>query len=879
MYIWAMPAAGPVCLSEVLREEYEALRSAHAPDYKPMNPDATEAELLAEIYQKVHRQADPFTALCISGGGIRSATFALGAIQSMADHGFLDQFDYLSTVSGGGYIGSWLTAWIQRVGGLAKVEPCLKRTAKKPAAGDVDPIQHLRDYNNYLTPKLGMFSADTWTVTATVIRNMTLNWVVLVPLLLFALMIPRLFVPFMNAGSLMINSMGWTWLPRVTLYLGCALFSWAVFNTMRYLPGVGNVQHTHGDFLRHILTPMVVAYLLQCAQYSWVTEGTTFWREVGQGLVEAYAGWAAYLVYWATRPSPKPKIEPLFGPISFVAMPLLGVGVGAFSWILLTQIWELESVSLSQFVALGPPMLLLGFSLAGAFFIGLTSGVLKDEDREWFSRGGAFLTMFILAWAGICSLVLLVPEWTLAWRGWAQGATTFLGGLSGWAGAKAGFSPKSKATKEEAQPATTSWIVSLAIKLAPPVFLILSAVGLAIFTDFLLVKTGLFVDAQWWQHPQIVENSSLGVNAILAAAFLLLSLFASRYININMFSLNSMYRNRLIRAYLGASNPKRNASLFTGFAENDNMHMSEINTAYRPFHVLNLTLNLVAGERLAWQQRKAESFTVSPQHCGSLELGYRPSAQYGEAMTLGTAMAISGAAASPNMGYHSSPVVGFIMTLFNARLGAWLGNPGKYGAKTWKLRGPRSAVNSLVKEAFGMTNDRSEYVYLSDGGHFENLGLYEMVLRRCHLIVVLDSGADPNFTYEDLGNALRKIRIDMNIPIEFEQELCCPMQARKKRCAVGRIGYSKVDGACDDGYLIYVKPLFLGNETPDVQSYHAEQPVFPQQSTADQWFNESQTESYRMLGLETMDEILRGLRGNTLEDVRKAAEAYIKHNQ
>ncbi len=621
----------------------------------------------------------------------------------------------------------------------------------------------------------------------------------------------------------------------------------------------------------------MVAYILQCAQYTWVSEGTTIGREVGQGLVEAYAGWAAYLLYWfVRRPNPKPKIERLFGPISFIAMPLLGAGVGAFSWILMTQVWESDSVGLSLYVALGPPLLLTGFSLAGTFFVGLTSSVLKDEDREWFSRGAACLTLFILAWAGMCSLVLLVPEFTLAWGGWAQSATTFLGALSGWAGAQAGFSPKSKATKDEAQPATTSRLVSIALKAAPPVFLILTSVGLAILTDFLLVKTGLFGDAQWWQHPQIVENSSLGVNAILAAGFLLLSLFSSRYININMFSLNSMYRNRLIRAYLGASNPKRNASLFTGFAENDNMHMSEINTLYKPFHVLNLTLNLVAGERLAWQQRKAESFTVSPRHCGSLELGYRSSAEYGEAITLGTAMAISGAAASPNMGYNSSPVVGFIMTLFNARLGAWLGNPGKYGAKTWKLRGPHSAVGSLVKEAFGLTNDRSEYVYLSDGGHFENLGLYEMVLRRCKYIVVLDSGADPGYTYEDLGNAFRKIRIDMNIPIEFEEALRGPLQERKKRCAVGRIGYSKVDGDCEDGYLIYVKPMFLGNESTDVQSYHAEQLEFPQQSTADQWYNESQTESYRMLGLETMDEIARGLKGTTLEDLRIAVEGCIK---
>lgn len=474
--------------------------------------------------------------------------------------------------------------------------------------------------------------------------------------------------------------------------------------------------------------------------------------------------------------------------------------------------------------------------------------------------------------------MLVAPEFTLGWRRWAQSAATLLGGLSGWAGAQAGFSPKSAATKDDPRPQTRSSLVDIALKLAPPAFLILTSVGLAILTDFLLVKTGLVQDSPWWEHPAVVESSSLWANAALAAGFLLLGLISARYININMFSLNAMYRNRLIRAYLGASNPKRNASMFTGFAENDNLRMREIDSSHKPFHVLNLTLNLVAGERLAWQQRKAESFTVSPLHSGSSELGYRPSAEYAEGITLGTAMAVSGAAASPNMGYHSSPVMGFIMTLFNARLGAWLGNPGVHGDKTWRLRGPHSAVASLVREAFGLTNDKSKYVYLSDGGHFENLGLYEMVARRCRHILVLDSGADPSFTYEDLGNALRKIRIDMNIPIEFEEALTHPLQDRKKRCAIARIGYSKVDGECEDGYLIYVKPMYLGNEPPDVQSYHSEQLTFPHQTTTDQWFNESQTESYRMLGLHTMGEVCGTLDGPTLEQVRLAAEAYIKAN-
>jgi hypothetical protein len=290
------------------------------------------------------------------------------------------------------------------------------------------------------------------------------------------------------------------------------------------------------------------------------------------------------------------------------------------------------------------------------------------------------------------------------------------------------------------------------------------------------------------------------------------------------------------------------------------MQMHELDPTLKPFHVVNITLNLVSGERLAWQQRKAESFTITPLHCGSSELGYRSSKKYGgpDGISLGGAIAVSGAAASPSMGYNSSPVIGFIMTLFNARLGAWFGNPGKAGARTWREPGPRSAVASLVKEAFGLTNDKSQYIYLSDGGHFENLGIYEMVMRGCQRIVVLDSGCDPQFVYEDLGNALRKIRIDMGISIDFEDSLLRPLRDRKKRCAVATIGYSAVDATRSDGQLVYIKPVMLGDEPPDVSTYYASHPTFPHEDTSDQFYNESQTESYRMLGLHTVNEICSG---------------------
>jgi len=355
------------------------------------------------------------------------------------------------------------------------------------------------------------------------------------------------------------------------------------------------------------------------------------------------------------------------------------------------------------------------------------------------------------------------------------------------------------------------------------------------------------------------------------------SVLMARFVNINTFSLHGMYRDRLVRAYLGASNPERRASRFTGFAANDDIKMHELDAGRRPLHVLNLALNLVAGSRLAWQQRKAASFTVTPAHCGSREVGYRPSEEYGGAMTLGTAVAISGAAASPNMGYHSSPVVGFIMTLFNARLGSWLGNPGPPGARTWRHPGPLSAVRSMLKEALGQTSDESEYVYLSDGGHFENLALYEMVRRRCRTIVVLDGGCDPDFHYDDLGNALRKIRIDLRVPIDFDEALTRPLKDRKKRCAVGTIRYSEVDGPGTDGQLVYVKPMLLRNEGPDVASYAAAHPAFPHQGTGNQWFDESQTESYRSLGLRTVDDMCDGWVGGSLADLCRHLEtAYLR---
>jgi hypothetical protein len=428
-------------------------------------------------------------------------------------------------------------------------------------------------------------------------------------------------------------------------------------------------------------------------------------------------------------------------------------------------------------------------------------------------------------------------------------------------------------------------VMDRAVRLAAPVFIACVLVLITLFTSVLMMglgglhaleegsATGLRVPPDVWGHAVLLHNTPAWFVIEVAVVLVMLAGAMSLVININKFSLHSMYRNRLIRAYLGASrlaeyHEERRPNPFTGFDPGDNIQLHQLaaksEALRKPFHILNIAINLVRGENLAWQQRKAQSFTASPLFCGSWNLGYRRSNEYGingqlrKAITLGTAMAISGAAASPNMGYHSAPAVTFLLAFFNVRLGWWLGNPGAAGRQTFHRSCPRIAVRPLLAETFGLTDAANPYVYLSDGGHFENLGLYEMVLRRCHYIVVSDGSCDTDRSFTDLGNAIRKIRIDLGIDIEIETELLEIETAHgmsRAHFALGVIRYDRVDAGAPAGLLIYLKPSLTGNEPADVTEYASGHPEFPHEPTADQFFDESQFESYRALGFHIADKV------------------------
>lgn len=371
-------------------------------------------------------------------------------------------------------------------------------------------------------------------------------------------------------------------------------------------------------------------------------------------------------------------------------------------------------------------------------------------------------------------------------------------------------------------------------------------------------------------------NAELGI--LLLGSFLV-AWFLGIRLDINAFSLHMLYRNRLARCYIGAANARlRNPHAFTGFDKNDDINLANLSLTNKglaeandpewdkeksgPYPILNCALNLVGGSELAWQQRKAASFVFTPKYCGydfpELPPGFCSTSgtegtpAYASSrgpLTLATAMTISGAAASPNMGYHSSPAAAFLMTLFNVRLGWWIGNPRH--TKTWIRSSPNWALPWLVAEMFGLTRAEGRYIYLSDGGHFENLGIFELVRRRCRFILACDAEQDGNFGFDGLGNAIEKCRTDLGIDIELD------VDAIRKRdehghsgwhCAVGKIRYDKADPDAQAGTILYLKSSLTGDEPTDVLRYAARVEEFPHESTNDQWFGESQFESYRALG-------------------------------
>jgi hypothetical protein len=567
----------------------------------------------------------------------------------------------------------------------------------------------------------------------------------------------------------------------------------------------------------------------------------------------------------------------------------------------------------------GTGVLMLIMLLAGALHLGLAGRGCKDLVREWWARLGGYMMLLTLAWlllAGSCAFGPLFVRWVVAKLKWGSIVPAALWIAHNYLGVKAASSAKTSGKIEKIASADTSggrWIVQLfkspkvldaIARLAPYVF----GMGLVLLLATAVhIGAGMFFSPEqtaklWHSMPEATPGNAWAILSapywkiqwagsslyLLVAGIILAiaSLLLSRRVDVNDFSLHHFYRNRLVRCYLGASNPNRTPQPFTGFDPDDDLPLKDLATNYPgPYPILNAAINITSGAELGYATRRAKSFVFTPLYCGydvifpgdgenrfklenACELSFSKTelGRTAESLTLmsaddgialGTAMAISGAAASPNMGYFTSPATGLFMTLFDVRLGWWMGN--SRFTPQWKSAGPTSGLGYLVSELVAQSDQNKHYVYLSDGGHFENLAVYELIKRHCQVIVACDAGCDDSYAFDDLLSLIEKARTDFGARIEIDFSKIRPKDGRESEYnfAVGDIFYDP-QNPNDRGTLFYVKASLPPrqeksavnkNSLPDdVWQYSEKHQTFPHQSTADQWFDELQFESYRALG-------------------------------
>jgi len=920
--------------------------------------------------------------LAISGGGIRSATFALGVLQGLASFGLLKRFDYLSTVSGGGYIGSWLAAWIKRAGQVKSVEEQLQpaRTVQakgrslqaqapvqSPAAasavpqqGVVDeepePIYHLRAYSNYLAPRPTGLSADTWVLAAIYIRNTILNQAILLPLTVGVMFLPRFLLTLYDWDPEIRESITERiMLVVMFLSLAIAMFTMAIEVNRLYKarePGGSSklsIQQGTRRFHFFIVLPLVIFALV----ISWFFSWDLSWEKSRDCTIRGepklagkYADWEKPLRTYVPGICPlqewvKTNVRDGYvGTVLHLTRILMfGIlfGYVAVFFYLIVPVWArimallrkhrssgklskwrtsrqlawgvvatfLSSIATAALVyclfalglqsvyaepydvafvaTLGTPLTLLCLCLGTVLEVGLLGNYLPEEIREWWASLCGWLMIYAVVWTMVGGLGLFA-RWFLIYVGTTGQA--ILG--SGWvltalAGIQTGRSARTgDADSTGDQP---SWLQKIVVLVAPPVFVVGLLAAVSYFISYFL-DTPPSPDSwtpYWCGMCGLLDVDCLNVLYWTLGSFCV-AFFVAWCVDVNTFSLHGMYANRLIRCYLGASRPKgrlrdlrggaptgvdgpvRRPNPVTGFDPNDDMDVSQLRIGsvpaesaeepyWGPYLLINTAMNLAQGDELAWQERKAESFVLSAGHCGSKSTGYRclvypsnPADAAPDALGLGSSVALSGAAVSPNMGYHSSPPLTALLTIFNVRLGGWVANP-KYSMTTGS--GPTFGLLYLWKELFGRTNSNSSYVYLSDGGHFDNMGVYELVRRRCRFIVLCDGEADPTYTFDGLSRLIRNCRVDFGINIDIVTDSLRrkgPLMYSESHVAVGLIHYEELGGTAEPGILIYIKASLTGCEPCDVLNYKFDHEEFPHESTVDQFFTESQFESYRALG-------------------------------
>jgi hypothetical protein len=711
------PDAGEPAPTLTAEEAFEVMNKEelrHVARRRGMAPDPADSKPPEKLRNGI--------GLALSGGGIRSATFCLGVMQVLAQARLLTRFDYLSTVSGGGYLGSFLSNQFTAQDVLAETaaaadeklasDPNLcaaeKSTAEKKAAenaeaaamsaatafddvftgvaADSTKLRHLRNSSKYLLP------------TTTLER--------------------------LKLVGLLVSGVLATTLLTVVVPVFCAfLVHW--FDRGGLLDGTSAFP-----FMGHEIPPFWLVAMLAgiAAAVCWILRPiTSIWRCCREALdtVAAYASvLAGVCLIVAASPAALGLLEKLAN-------------------------WKLTVASITSLTTL-----LSGAAVIKA--IGVVWKYRKAVSRLFILSGG---TLFVLVYLATFQKLHVDPS--------------------------VGPTPE------------VTWLTVLSLPITKPEGVVF----------FLLV---------FWLVWDV-------------------------FVNLNLTGLHRYYRDRLASCYLEVPSTPR------GIAEPPPL---EKLAAKLPYHLINTTVNLTSSDNPELRGRGGDFFLLSKTMCGSMITGYQKTEQVSRMnpdLDLATAMAVSGAAASTNMGWQTMHEYRTLMAIFNVRLGYWM----RWRQDTKGLLASNAFIQ-LAREIFGLLNEKASTLNLSDGGHIENLGAYELIRRKLKFIVCIDGGMDGAMDCADLNRLQRLVAIDFGYRIDFDaSDLKLKDSFSSNYGVLVKIDYAP---AVDDvekkqlGWMLYIKLAMLGTESNYVLDYRRENPKFPHQTTANQFFDEAQFEAYRKLG-------------------------------
>jgi hypothetical protein len=772
---------------EVFEEEVEAVNARRQRFGR--TEVALELEPDLNSQPNAHAEGEPImrptegsglAGLALSGGGIRSASFCLGALQALDNAGVLKNIDYLSTVSGGGYIGTSLSAAMTHAKGDFPFTSSL--TQDEPY-----PVQHIRNHSNYLFPH---GSINVFYNVAIYLRGLLANALLILPWLLVLAAITIFFKP--DSESLHVSIRGTFPAALNADHFGVTLIALCVFGLLLLIWGLWrSLDITSWEAEIDIGSPwtlvsaivlILLLFIVFCELQPFVLDAIFKSAARPGGIFSSFVGWLQALAA---------VLAPFSAAVAFFSRSfgrLLKQGAERPS---LAALASRAAGRAAVYIAGAAIPFLLWMAYLYLCFAGIKdlniSGYhaplwLSDVSQRWFGDNPRFGT-------------------PIAWFYLAIGIVLFL----------------------------------LSLLLAP------NANSLHRLYRDRLSKAFLF-------DPTRIEGRRSGTG------------FKRESVSVRGLALTDRLKYEDFE-----------------LASIDRFKLSQISWIDTPFPLINTALNIQGSKYANRRGRNADFFVFSPKFIGSGATQYVKTKEFEDGvpeLDLATAMAVSGAAASSNMGASSIKALTPTLAILNIRLGYWVANPRQLAQD----RKPSSVFASVfdqfyfLQELLGLMRESSGTIYLTDGGHIENLGIYELLRRRCELIIAVDAEADPEMSFRSLVALQRYARIDLGVLIDLpwaeirdatrdaSKEIAesggLPPNAAPHgpHCAVGKITYPQDR----EGILLYVKSSITGDENDYIVDYKRRFPSYPHETTADQLFSEEQFEVYRALGFHAVNELFSG---------------------